>query len=99
LRSAQDASPVAAQMQAEVRAVTKAATGSHTHVLDFPVSSRPDDRWLDEDLCGPTRGVERSGIDVAAPDGKPFSLTFRTDVPKDFVKQCNWFPPVLKRID
>ncbi|MBR0693718.1 DUF1254 domain-containing protein [Bradyrhizobium lablabi] len=43
----------------------------------------------------------KSGPDVPesnwlpAPDGKPFSLTFRTYVPKDIVKRGDWFPPAI----
>jgi hypothetical protein len=33
---------------------------------------------------------------LPAPAGKPFSLTFRTYVPKDRVKQGQWFPPAIK---
>ncbi len=46
----------------------------------------------------------KSGTDVPeanwlpAPDGKPFSLTFRTYVPKDIVKRGEWFPPALKKM-
>lgn len=36
---------------------------------------------------------------LPAPDGKAFSLTIRTYVPKDVVKRGEWFPPALKRID
>ncbi len=32
---------------------------------------------------------------LPAPDGKPFSLTFRTYVPKDVVKRGEWFPPAV----
>jgi hypothetical protein len=32
---------------------------------------------------------------LPAPDGKPFSLTFRTYVPKDVVKRGAWFPPAI----
>lgn len=35
---------------------------------------------------------------LPAPDGKGFSLTLRTYVPKDLVKKGEWFPPTLKRI-
>ena len=35
---------------------------------------------------------------LPAPDGKGFSLTLRTYVPKDQVKRGEWFPPVIKRI-
>lgn len=36
---------------------------------------------------------------LPAPDGKGFSLTLRTYVPKDIVKRGDWFPPAIKRID
>ena len=32
-------------------------------------------------------------------DGKPFSLTFRTYVPKDVVKQGGWFPPSIRKLN
>jgi hypothetical protein len=35
---------------------------------------------------------------LPAPDGKGFSLTMRTYVPKDMVKHGEWFPPALKRV-
>ncbi len=31
--------------------------------------------------------------------GKPFSLTFRTYVPKEVVKDGGWFPPRIRRLD
>jgi hypothetical protein len=36
---------------------------------------------------------------LPAPDGKGFSLTLRTYVPKDIVKRGEWFPPAIKRIN
>lgn len=36
---------------------------------------------------------------LPAPQEKGFSLTIRTYVPKDVVKQGKWFPPVIKRIN
>lgn len=36
---------------------------------------------------------------LPAPDGKPFSLTFRTYVPKDVVKRGEWFPPAIQKIN
>lgn len=36
---------------------------------------------------------------LPAPDGKPFSLTFRTYVPKDVVKRGEWFPPAVALVD
>lgn len=44
----------------------------------------------------------RSGPDIPeanwlpTPDGRPFSLTLRTYVPKDVVKRGEWFPPVVQ---
>lgn len=35
---------------------------------------------------------------LPTPDGKDFSLTLRTYVPKDLVKRGEWFPPALERI-
>ena len=35
---------------------------------------------------------------LPSPDGKGFSLTLRTYVPKDIVKRGEWFPPALQRI-
>ena len=35
---------------------------------------------------------------LPAPDGKGFSLTIRTYVPKDIVKRGEWFPPAIRRI-
>ena len=35
---------------------------------------------------------------LPSPDGKGFSLTLRTYVPKDIVKRGEWFPPALHRI-
>jgi hypothetical protein len=32
-------------------------------------------------------------------DGKPFSLTFRTYVPKDVVKRGGWFPPSIRKLN
>ena len=36
---------------------------------------------------------------LPAPDGKPFSLTFRTYVPKDVVKLGEWFPPAIEKVN
>lgn len=33
---------------------------------------------------------------LPAPNGRPFSLTFRTYVPQDIVKEGRWFPPAIK---
>jgi hypothetical protein len=35
---------------------------------------------------------------LPSPDGKPFSLTFRTYVPKDAVKRGEWAPPALAKV-
>jgi hypothetical protein len=35
---------------------------------------------------------------LPAPEGKGFSLTMRTYVPKDLVKDGKWFPPAIKRL-
>lgn len=35
---------------------------------------------------------------LPAPNGKAFSLTIRTYVPKDVVKRGEWFPPAIKRL-
>ena len=42
-------------------------------------------------------GVPESNL-LPAPAGKPFSLTFRTYVPKDIVKRGAWFPPAIQKI-
>jgi len=36
---------------------------------------------------------------LPAADGKPFSLTFRTYVPKDVVKRGDWFPPSIRKLN
>lgn len=36
---------------------------------------------------------------LPSPEGKPFSLTFRTYVPKSIVKDGAWFPPAVRRLD
>src|SRR6201999_1772309 len=43
----------------------------------------------------PVSGVAASNWLPSAP-GKPFSLTFRTYVPKDAVKRGDWSPPAVK---
>jgi hypothetical protein len=35
---------------------------------------------------------------LPSPDGKPFSLTFRTYVPKDAVKNGEWAPPAVAAV-
>jgi hypothetical protein len=42
----------------------------------------------------PGPGIPESNW-LPAPDGKPFSLTFRTYVPRDVVKRGEWFPPAV----
>ena len=32
-------------------------------------------------------------------NGRPFSLTWRTYIPKEIVKQGNWFPPAVTLLD
>ena len=32
-------------------------------------------------------------------EGKPFSLTFRTYVPKEIVKEGGWFPPGIRKLN
>jgi hypothetical protein len=39
-----------------------------------------------------------NAIAAAMADGKPFSLTFRTYVPKDVVKRGEWFPPAVMSV-
>jgi hypothetical protein len=46
----------------------------------------------------PAPGVPESNWLPTAP-GRPFSLNWRTYVPKEVVKQGNWFPPVVSPID
>jgi hypothetical protein len=36
---------------------------------------------------------------LPSPEGKPFSLTFRTYVPKDIVKRGEWTPPAVQRLN
>ena len=43
-------------------------------------------------------GVPESNWLPTAP-GKPFSLTWRTYMPKEIVKQGNWFPPAVAKRD
>jgi hypothetical protein len=45
----------------------------------------------------PAAGVPETNW-LPAPEGKPFSLTFRTYVPKDVVKAGNWQPPAVTMI-
>ena len=35
---------------------------------------------------------------LPAPEGRNFSLTLRTYVPKDFVRRGEWFPPAIEKI-
>lgn len=46
----------------------------------------------------PVAGVPDSNW-LPAPDGKPFSLTFRTYVPKDAVKRGEWQPAPVTKVD
>ena len=46
----------------------------------------------------PVVGVPESNWLPTAP-GKPFSLTWRTYIPKEIVKQGNWFPPAVAKRD
>ena len=45
----------------------------------------------------PVAGVDESNW-LPAPDGKTFSLTFRTYVPKDLVKRGEWAPPAVTAV-
>ena len=42
----------------------------------------------------PVAGVAESNW-LPSPEGKPFSLTFRTYVPKEVVKRGEWSPPAV----
>lgn len=46
----------------------------------------------------PPKGIPESNW-LPSPEGKPFSLTFRTYVPKDIVKRGDWQPPAVTRIE
>jgi len=46
----------------------------------------------------PVAGVPESNW-LPSPDGKPFSLTFRTYVPKDVVKRGEWTPTPVTKMD
>lgn len=46
----------------------------------------------------PVDGVPRANWLPTAP-GKPFSLTWRTYIPKEIVKQGKWFPPAVAKRD
>ena len=46
----------------------------------------------------PVAGVAESNW-LPSPEGKAFSLTFRTYVPKDIVKRGEWAPPALQRVN
>ena len=43
-------------------------------------------------------GVAQSNW-LPSPQGKPFSLTFRTYVPKDIVKRGEWTPPPMTKVN
>ncbi len=46
----------------------------------------------------PVAGIPEANWLPTAP-GKPFSLTWRTYIPKEIVKQGNWFPPAVETRD
>ncbi|WP_334397623.1 DUF1214 domain-containing protein [Bradyrhizobium sp. AZCC 2289] len=46
----------------------------------------------------PVAGVPESNW-LSTPEGKPFSLTFRTYVPKEIVKTGEWRPAPVVKID
>ncbi len=45
----------------------------------------------------PVKGIPETNW-LPAPEGKPFSLTFRAYVPKDIVRQGRWVPPVVEEV-
>ena len=45
----------------------------------------------------PVAGVPESNW-LPSPEGKPFSLTFRTYVPKESVKRGEWTPPAVTQV-
>ncbi|NEI73155.1 DUF1214 domain-containing protein [Rhizobium lusitanum] len=49
-------------------------------------------------LAAKARGDIPEANLLPSPEGKPFSLTFRTYVPKDVVKRGEWFPPAIRKI-
>jgi hypothetical protein len=46
----------------------------------------------------PVSGVAESNW-LPSAEGKPFSLTFRTYVPKEAVQKCEWTPPPLAKVN
>lgn len=46
----------------------------------------------------PVAGVPESNW-LPAAEGKPFSLTYRSYVPKEIVKKCEWTPPALTKLN
>jgi hypothetical protein len=46
----------------------------------------------------PVAGVPETNW-LPSADGKPFSLTFRTYVPKETVQKCEWTPPALQKVN
>ncbi|WP_339156814.1 DUF1214 domain-containing protein [Bradyrhizobium sp. 2S1] len=46
----------------------------------------------------PVAGVPEANW-LPAADGKPFSLTFRTYVPKEPARTCEWTPPALTKVN
>jgi hypothetical protein len=47
---------------------------------------------------GPVSGIPESNW-LPSLEGKPFSLTFRTYVPKEAAQRCEWAPPALAKVD
>lgn len=45
----------------------------------------------------PVAGVPEANW-LPSAEGKPFSLTFRTYVPKEPVRKCEWTPPALTKV-
>ena len=80
----------------------------------FKAVANPLDRYTFNSVSPPASGIDGSlkiylappsAADIPqsnwlpAPKGQPFSLTFRTYVPKDVVKRGEWFPPAVKKLD
>jgi hypothetical protein len=68
-------------------------------MTDDPTHLAQIDRVL-EDMRKPkpVAGVPESNW-LPSAEGKPFSLTFRTYVPKDIVRRGDWVPPAVTRVD
>ncbi len=60
-----------------------------------PPPSQPDGSLKIFLAPKPGTGVPESNW-LSSPDGKLFSLTFRTYVPKDVVKRGEWAPPAIE---